>query len=134
MVYHVDDSNFFEHIITHKRIIWFFFRKGQESSTLSLKPFIDGLESVNSEFSKQMSGVTIFQSYIEDNPKVLEYFNLMDGNIWNYKSKVFNPRIISVVNGQKYYDQSGKKCYCLETLIEMTFDIYPELILKPTSE
>jgi len=134
MVYHVNDYNFFEHIIEHKRIVWMFFRKGQEKANLKLKPFIDGIYSENLELSKEFKDVVFFQTYIEDNPKILEYFNIMDDNIWDYKYKIFNPRIISVKNGVKFYDQSNDRCYCLETLIEMIFELYPELIPEPTSE
>lgn len=134
MLYHVNDNNFFEHIIKHKRIIWFLFRKGQENYSLSIKPFIDGVDSVNYELSKEMPNVTFFQTYIDESPKIMDYFNLMDQNVWDYKKKMFNPRIISVVNGKKHFDQAGIKCYCLETLLEMTFDIYPELIPVPPSE
>jgi hypothetical protein len=85
MVYHVNDYNFFEHIIEHKRIVWMFFRKGQEKTGLKLKPFIDGIYSENLELSKEFKDVVFFQTYIEDNPKILEYFNIMDDNIWDYK-------------------------------------------------
>jgi hypothetical protein len=111
-----------------------FFRKGQEKTNLKLKPFIDGIYSENLELSKEFKDVVFFQTYIEDNPKILEYFNIMDDNIWDYKNKIFNPRIISVKNGVKFYDQSNDRCYCLETLIEMIFELYPELIPEPTSE
>ena len=134
MVHYVDDSNFFKHIVEHKRIIWFFFRKGQENSGLTLKPFIEEIPSQNLELSKVFTGATFFQTYIEDNPKIMEYFNLMDEYVWNYKDKSFIPRVISVKNGVKYYDQTRDKCYCIETVIEMMFDLFPELIPKPTSE
>jgi len=134
MVYHVNDSNYIEHIFKYDRIVWFFFRKGQEKSTLNIKPFIDGVISHNLELSQNFNNVTYFQTYIEDNPKIMEYFHLMDNYIWSHQNKVFNPRIITVVNGKKHFDQAGVKCYCVETLIEMIFDIYPELVPEPTSE
>ena len=31
--------------------------------------------------------------------------------------KIYNPRLISVKDGQKIYDQSGKDCYCLDTIL-----------------
>jgi hypothetical protein len=130
MIYNINDNNLFEHITKHDRVIWFFFRKGQEKGSLELKPNCDIINEVNEEFS----GVTFYQTTIEDNPKILEYFNLLDENIWDYNYKNFNPRIISIKDGQKIYDQSGDKCYCLETLLEMIFDLYSELIPIPTSE
>lgn len=134
MVYHVNDNNFIEHILKHKRIVWFFFRKNQEKSGLTIKPFIEEVPSVNMSLSEHYTDVTYFQTYIEDNPKLIEYLNLTNEHLWDHKHKVFNPRVITVVNGIKHFDQSGVKCYCLETLVEMIFDIYPELIPEPTSE
>jgi len=134
MVYNINDNNFFEYIVKHKKVIWFFFRKDQEQSGLSLKPFIDGVDSVNMEVSNEYPEVTFFQTILEDNPMLIEYLNLTDNNLWNHKSQCFNPRIITVKNGQNVYDQSGKKCYCLETLLEMIFDLHPELVLIPPGE
>lgn len=133
MVYNVNDKNLYEHITKHKKIIWFLFRKGQEKN-LVLKPFEDGIESENKEVSKQFPDVVFFQSYISENPFIMEYFGLNDNLIWNYESKIFNPRIISVVDGQLSYDQSGKQCYCLETLLHMVFELHPDLILVPPSK
>jgi len=134
MVHQVNDSNFLEYITKYDRAIWFLFRKGQEGTSLSFKPFIEEIPSINMEVAKQFSSVNYFQTYIEDSPKIMEYFNLMDSRVWDYKGKFFNPRIISLKDGYKYYDQSGDKCYCLDTLIEMIFDLYPELVPEPTSE
>tara|TARA_R110000803_G_scaffold90401_3_gene157712 strand:- start:329 stop:733 length:405 start_codon:yes stop_codon:yes gene_type:complete len=134
MVYNINDDNFFEYIVKYKKVIWFFFRKEQEQSSLSLKPFIDGVDSVNMEVSKEYPEVTFFQTVLEENPMLIEYLNLTDNNLWNHKSKCFNPRIITVKNGQNIYDQAGKKCYCLETLLDMIFDLHPELVLIPPSE
>ena len=133
MVYNVNDSNLFEHIKKHKKIIWFLFRKGQEEN-LTIKPFGEGHESVNQELSEQFPDVTIFQSYISDNPLIMEYFDLNNSPLWDYYSKIYNPRLISVKDGQKIYDKSGKDCYCLDTILEMIFELYPELIPIPTSE
>ena len=134
MVYHVNDTNFIEHVLKHERIVWFFFRKNQENTSLTIKPFIEEIPSVNLELSKHFTGVTYFQTYIDDNPNIIEHLNLTDSLLWDHKNKVFNPRIVTVVNGKKHFDQTGIKCYCIETLIEMIFDIYPELISEPTSE
>lgn len=134
MVYYVDDNNFFDHILKHKRIIWFFFRKGQETSSLTLKPFIEEIPSNNSELAKVFKDAVFFQTYIDDNPKIMEYFGLMDRYVWDYKNKFFIPRIISVKNGVKHYDQNRNKCYCIETVIEMMFDLFPELVPEPSSE
>ena len=134
MVYNVNDNNLFEHITKHHKIIWFLFKEGQEDSTLSIKPFNDKIESVNKNLNDEFPEVVFFQTTINENPKIMEYFGLNDSIIWDYKHHQFNPRIISVVNGQLIYDQSGKECYCLETLIKMVFDLHPELIPIPTSE
>jgi|TARA_R110000772_G_scaffold53928_1_gene123236 hypothetical protein len=133
MVYHVNDGNLFEHIKNHKKIIWFLFRKGQ-GDYLTLKPFDDDKSSVNLELSEEYPDVVFFQSYISENPLIMEYFNMNDFSLWDYKSKVFQPRIITVKDGQKIYDQAGKKCYCLETLLELVFDLHPELIPIPPSK
>lgn len=133
MIYDVNDSNLYEHVTKHEKIIWFLYRKGQENN-LTIKPYIDDEENLIKEISEQFTGTTIFQSYISENPFIVEYFGLNDEQIWDYKSKIYNPRIISVVDGQIVYDQSGKKCYCLETILEMIFDLHPELIPVPPSE
>lgn len=133
MIYDVNDSNLYEHITKHKKIIWFLYRKGQEIN-LTIKPYIDDEENLIKEVSEQFTGTTIFQSYISENPFIMEYFGLNDEQIWDYKNKIYNPRIISVIDGQIVYDQSGKKCYCLETILEMIFDLHPELIPVPPSE
>lgn len=134
MIYNVNDTNLFEHITKHHKIIWFLFRDGQEKSSLSLKPFDDKVESVNKDLNQEFPEVVFFQTTINKNPKIMEYFGLNDSKIWDYKHNEFKPRIISVVDGQLSYDQSGNKCYCLETLIKMVFDLHPELIPIPTSE
>ncbi len=134
MVYNVNDNNLFEQITKHHKIIWFLFKEGQEDSTLTFKPFNDKVESQNKDLSEEFPEVIFFQSTINENPKIMEYFGLNDNFIWDYKRSQFNPRIISVVDGQLNYDQSGKECYCLETLIKMVFDLHPELIPIPTSE
>ena len=134
MVHNVDDSNFFDYITKYDRAIWFFFRKLQEESSLSIKPFIEEIPSVNMQVAIEFPQVNYFQTYIEDNPKIMEYFNLMDEHVWSYSNKFFNPRMISIKDGYKYYDQSGDKCYCLDTLVEMIFELYPELVPEPPSE
>jgi len=134
MVYHVNDNNLFEHVTKHPKIIWFLFRKSQETSSLDLKPFGDKIESVNKELSEEFPNVVFFQSFISDNPKIMEYFGLNDNLVWDYSKGIFNPRIISVIDGQLKYDQSGKECYCLDTLLRMVFKLHPELIPIPTSE
>ena len=134
MVYHVNDNNLFEHVTKHSKIIWFLFKKGQETSSLTLKPFGDEIESVNKELSEQFPNVVFFQSFISENPKIMEYFGLNDNLIWDYSNGTFNPRIVSVVDGQLKYDQSGKECYCLETLLRMVFELHPDLVPIPPSK
>ena len=68
----------FEHVTKHSKIIWFLFKKGQETSSLTLKPFGDEIESVNKELSEQFPNVVFFQSFISENPKIMEYFGLND--------------------------------------------------------
>ena len=72
MVYHVNDNNLFKHVTKHSKIIWFLFKKGQETSSLTLKPFGDEIESVNKELSEQFPNVVFFQSFISENPKIMD--------------------------------------------------------------
>lgn len=132
MVHKVNDNNLLEYVRNYDRVIWFFNRKGQENTGLSIKPF--GYGGVNDELFEEFKSVTVFETTIDDNPKIVEYFNLNDKLLWSHKIKTFNPRIILLKDGKKIYDQSGKKCYCLDTMIEMIFDLYPELIPVPSSE
>jgi len=130
MVHTIHNDNLLKNILEYDRFIWFIYFEGQESTSLSIKPNSNMVKEVVEQFPD----VTFFQTNISKNTKLLDYFKLTDNFIWDYKENRFNPRIISVKDGQKFYDQSGKECFCLETLIKMIFDLYPELIPVPTSE
>jgi len=130
MIHIIDEYNLTEYVLKYDRIIWFMFFEGQDTRSLAIRPNSDLLNEVLTEFPN----VTFFKTNLTHNPKIIEHFKLTDKFIWDYDENRFNPRIITIKDGKKIYDQSGTECYCLETLLKMIFDLYPELIPVPPSE
>jgi len=132
----IDDTNYLDFLLNNKRIVWFFFREDmKKTSGLQLRPLQsqDG-ESVINELIEEFPNVVFAETYIESSPKILEYFGLNDNLIWDYKKLIYNPRVLTVKDGYTLFDQAGKKCYCLDTLVEMIFELHPELVGVPSSE
>lgn len=131
----VDDNNFFYEFSKHKKFILMVFRKPIEGVSLELR--LETEQQPNTkyvEFTKMFEDVVFMETIIDEQYNLIEYLNINDKNIYDFDGKFFNPRMIVFENGWKKFDQSGKMCYCLETLIKLVFDLHPELIPKPSSE
>lgn len=132
----IDDSNYLEFLQNNKRIVWFFFREDMKiSSGLQLIPLQsqDG-ESMMNQVIEEFPDVVFAETYIENSPNVVEYFGINDEFFWDYNKRIFNPRVLTVKDGFTHFDQAGKMCYCLDTLVEMIFELHPELVGVPPSE
>ena len=122
--------------------IWHFLQKDQGKSTLGLISYFDDL-SDQSKFHHMkyfLDNVDIpyFESYTEESIDFLLDFNLNPTLLYvadkpsrapQARKRKFSP-LLMVFNKYKLFGTSLDKCYCVEYLIEMVYNLNPKFILE----
>lgn len=126
------DNDFTKALINHKRFIWmvYFDKQDTDKTWVSIKPTWSEYSSRTLEAFNEIFPEVIFaESKITEVIDTLHGFNISLSDLWDDNSKEYRPIIISIDKGWISSTSYGK-CYCSETLTEMIFDVYPELIPK----
>jgi hypothetical protein len=133
MVVRYSGGNFNRLLIDNKKFVWFVYDEIQldKTSKLSLLPTWikpDGIiANIIDNFPNIIFVESIFNE-VNDDLYGLGY-NLDDDvehiGLWDSHNEHQKPAIIGFDKGWKKVDSVGK-CYCLETLSDIMFEIYPE--------
>ena len=121
---------------SHKKFIWFVYEEVQTNvnNPLTLKPTWIKDWGPIIEFQKLFPEMVFVESmYSEVKEEVSElgyslFVDVSDNGLWDTNNNHFKPLIVGFDKGWKKADSLGK-CYCLETLSDIIFEIYPENLL-----
>jgi hypothetical protein len=125
-------GDFVSIVTKYKKFVWFIYDEVQTipNNPLTLKPtWIKSFGPIV-EFQEIFPEMVFVESMIDEvKEEVFELgYNLnldsTEGGLWDGNNDHFRPIIIGFDKGWKKVD-SRYKCYCLETLSEILFEIYP---------
>lgn len=135
MVLRYRGGNFPKLIRDHKNFIWFVYDEFQlKKSNVSLKPTWVDDNNVIKTFTDSFPNVIFVESlYSEVIEEIYELgyqlsLDQTEGGLWDSNNDHRRPLIVGFKNGWKYSDSIGK-CYCLQTLSDILFEIHPDELL-----
>ena len=132
MFIRLTDADFNKALIEYKRFILmvYFDEQQDEEYWVKIKPtWSEESDRLLEAFGEVFPDVVFAESKLSEIRETLHGFNISLDDLWDEQSKNYRPIIISIDKGWIKSTSYGK-CYCDETLTEMIFDIYPELIPK----
>lgn len=132
MFIRLTDADFNKALIEYKRFILmvYFDEQQDEEYWVKIKPtWSEESDRLLEAFDEVFPDVVFAESKLSEIRETLHGFNISLDDLWDEQSKNYRPIIISIDKGWISSTSYGK-CYCSETLTEMIFDIYPELIPK----
>ena len=133
MVLRYQGGDFYGLIKNHKKFIMFVYDQIQteENNFLALRPTWIRPNGIISKVIQDFPNVTFVETmYNEVIDELIEmgyqpYLDVEKGGLKDNKSGIFFPIFIGFDKGWKKLDSVGK-CYCMETLSEILFELYPE--------
>lgn len=133
MLIRYSGGNFSGLLINNKRFVWFIYLELQldKTSKLSLLPTWIKPDSTIGNIINEFPNIIFVESMlneVKDDLHGLGYYLYSDDEhigLWDSHNKHQKPVIIGFDKGWKKVDSVGK-CYCLETLTDIMFEIYPE--------
>lgn len=135
MLVRYEGGNFPKLIRDHKNFIWFVYDEFQlKKSNVSLKPtWVDDndvIKTFTDPFPKVVFVESLYSEVIEEIYELGYQLSLdqTEGGLWDSNNDHQRPLIVGFKNGWKYSDSIGK-CYCLETLSDILFEIHPDELL-----
>ena len=132
MFIRLTDADFNKALIEYKRFILmvYFDEQQDEEYWVKIKPtWSEESDRLLEAFGEVFPDVVFAESKLSEIRETLHGFNISLDDLWDEQSKNYRPIIISIDKGWIKSTSYGK-CYCDETLTEMIFDTYPELIPK----
>jgi hypothetical protein len=136
MVLRYQGGNFYDLIRNHKKFIWLIYEEIQldPNSDLTLRPTWIKDWGPIFDFQELFPEIVFVESmYSEVLEEVLELGysmgkDVIEFGLWDSYNDILKPLIVGFDKGWKKVDSLGK-CYCLETLTDIIFEIYPENLL-----
>lgn len=129
MFVRINSENFNESLVKYKRFIWFIYFDGQEDEKyfMNIKPsWSTNKSELTNEINNLFPDLIIGESKISEVMEILLGFNISMTEAWDDRNKHIRPFFISIDKGWIKSHSIGK-CYCLDTVMEMIYDIHPEL-------
>lgn len=114
-------------IISHKKFIWLVYVEVQLNPRgyIALKPsWIEESRNIP-EVIKTFPNVIFVESLYDEVLDELIEMGYSNGDLWDDNNGHHLPIIVGMDKGWKKIDSLGK-CYCIETLSDIIFQIYPE--------
>jgi hypothetical protein len=133
MLIRYQGGNFYDLIRDHKKFIWYVYSINHDE-ILEIKPswygVVNDRDRVN-EINNEFPDIIFIESYINEvEDELLEiglklYDSIENGGWFHNEDKKVKPMILSFDKGW-IVDDSNYKCYCMQTVIDMIFESYPE--------
>jgi len=136
MIVRITKENFNESLIKYKKFIWFIYIDDQEDEKyiLTLKPsWADHKNEIIFELNNTFEDIVIGESKISEVLDIIHGFNIEYKDIWDGHNKHYKPFYINIDKGWIKNTSLGL-CYCLDTIMEMIHDLYPEFFQEQKKE
>jgi hypothetical protein len=88
--------------------------------------------SILTELQNLYPNINIFESIVDEELDFLEELGISREEVWDPQNGEYRSFFITVKNNEVIEHSIGR-CYCIDTVIEMLANIYPELF-EPSSE
>jgi len=127
MVLRYQGGDFNNLIRNHKKFIWMVYIQGQLNpiGTIAFKPSWVDKSLIIPEVISTFPNVTFVESLYDEVLDELIEMGYTNNDLWDGNNGHHLPIIVGMDKGWKKIDSLGK-CYCLETLSDIIFQIYPE--------
>lgn len=126
-------KNYHEMSMKNDFFIWHFLNENQGFNTnLSLYSFFDSIENKPhplKDFLDMIPNVPYYESFVNESYDFLLELGIQQSSFWKPKYG-FVPTILGFKKGLKVIDTAQFKCYCIETLIEIVFNLDPNQLLS----